>query len=91
MLFCVFHPFLNSPENSEYFEYRHIGLNKKIPPAVCLKKNLRRLLRPQDPLTCTTILRSVQGGGVTPPWGRVLPESDPRAYMLLDCPWILRK
>ena len=25
MLFCVFHPFLNSPQNSEYFECRHIG------------------------------------------------------------------
>ena len=24
-LFCVFHPFLNSPQNSEYFECRNIG------------------------------------------------------------------
>ena len=23
--FCVFQTFLNSPQNSEYFEYRHIG------------------------------------------------------------------
>ena len=32
ILFCVFHPFLNSPPNSEYFEYRHIGSNKKFSP-----------------------------------------------------------
>ena len=32
ILFCVFHPFLNSPQNSEYFEYRHIGSNKKNSP-----------------------------------------------------------
>ena len=25
ILFCAFQPFLNSPQNSEYFEYRHIG------------------------------------------------------------------
>ena len=24
-IFCVFHPFLNPPQNSEYFEYRHEG------------------------------------------------------------------
>ena len=54
ILFCVFHPFLNSPQNSEYFEHRHIGPTKKFPPAVCLKKNLRRLWRPQNPLFLTT-------------------------------------
>ena len=32
MLFCVFHPFLNSPQNSEYFEDRHFGSDKKILP-----------------------------------------------------------
>ena len=31
-LFCAFQPFLNSPQNSEYFEYRHIGWNKKNSP-----------------------------------------------------------
>ena len=31
-LFCAFQPFLNSPRNSEYFEYRHIGSNKKNSP-----------------------------------------------------------
>ena len=25
LYFCAFHPFLNSPQDSEYFEYRHIG------------------------------------------------------------------
>ena len=30
--FCAFQPFLNSPQKSEYFEYRHMGWNKKIPP-----------------------------------------------------------
>ena len=30
--FCTFQPFLNSPQNSEYFEYRHIGSNEKISP-----------------------------------------------------------
>ena len=53
ILSCVFHPFLNSPQNSEYFEYRHIG-SKKFPLVVCLKQNLRRLWRPQNPLFLTT-------------------------------------
>ena len=63
ILFCAFHPFFNSPQNSEYFEYRHIGSNKKFPPAVCVQKNLRRLWRPQNPLFHTTIWRCVEGGG----------------------------
>ena len=29
ILFSGFHPFLKSPQNSEYFEYRHRGSNKK--------------------------------------------------------------
>ena len=28
----MFHPFLNSPQNSEYFEHRQIGSNKKMSP-----------------------------------------------------------
>ena len=32
ILFCAFQPFLKSPQNSEYFEYRHIRSNKKISP-----------------------------------------------------------
>ena len=32
ILFCAFQPFLNSRQNSEYFEYRHIGSNKKSSP-----------------------------------------------------------
>ena len=39
---CAFQPFLYSPQNSEYFEYRHIGSNKKIllPSAVHLEERL---------------------------------------------------
>ena len=58
----------------------HIGSNKKISPAVCLKQNLRR---PQNPLFCRTILGSVEGGGGYPPlplWGWVLTRIGPRAY-----------
>ena len=35
--FFVFFPFLNSPQNSEYFEYSHTGSNKKISPCRMLK------------------------------------------------------
>ena len=35
--FCVFQTFLNSPQNSEYFELRHLG-EKKIPPSRRAKK-----------------------------------------------------
>ena len=75
MFSCVFHPFLNAPQNPEYFEYRHIGQNKKVPPAVCLKQNLRHLWRPQHPLIHTTIFLggSVDGGGGGGgAWGLVL-------------------
>ena len=68
-LFCAFQPFLNSPQNSEYFEYRHIGSNKKNSPAVCLKQNLRRLWRRQSTLFCATNLGSVEGGVHPPPFG----------------------
>ena len=30
-VFCVFQTFLNFPQNSEYFEYRHIGGKKNTP------------------------------------------------------------
>ena len=69
LLFCVFHPFLNSPQNSEYFEYRHIGSNKKkfpLPYAQnkisgahkthCSVQPFWGLLNPPPP---------------RPPWGRV--------------------
>ena len=29
--FCVFHPLLNSPQNSEYFEFRHMGQQQTCP------------------------------------------------------------
>ena len=70
ILFCAFHPFLNSPQNSEYFEYSHIGSNKKISPRPMpksLKQNLRRLWRRQNTIFRTTILGSVEGGGGSPP------------------------
>ena len=40
ILFCVFHPFLNSPQNSEYFEHRHIGSNKKMSPCRLPEKKI---------------------------------------------------
>ena len=49
---------------------------------VCLKQNLRRLWLPQNPLFCTTILGSVEGGGGGP-WGQVLARSSP-------CNWYLK-
>ena len=44
--FCVFHPFLNSPQNSEYFEYRHMG-KKRITPSGGQKYNKVWSLRRQ--------------------------------------------
>ena len=41
-IFCVFQTFLNSPQNSEYFEYRHIGWKKK-PPQEGQNKNFGAL------------------------------------------------
>ena len=52
--------------------HRHIYREaKKIPPAVCLKQNLRRLWRRQSTLFRATILGSVEGGGgsLPPPFG----------------------
>ena len=40
-----------------------MGSKKKFPLPYALKKKLRRLRRPQNPLFCTTILGSVEGGG----------------------------
>ena len=44
---CVFHPFVNSPPNSEYLEYRHVGLKKN--PSRGPKKKFRRLWRQHFP------------------------------------------
>ena len=50
ILFCVFHPFLNSPQNSEYFENRHMGSNKKIPPCRMPKTKSPAPLAPTKPI-----------------------------------------
>ena len=44
----MFHPFLNSPQNSQYFEHRQIGSNKKT--SRCLKKNSPAPLAPAKPI-----------------------------------------
>ena len=60
ILLHIFRPFLISPQNCEYFEYRHIGsTEKKFPPPYAQNK----IYAKQDPLFCTTMLRAVQGGG----------------------------
>ena len=77
ILFCAFQPFLNSPQTSEYFGVQTHMVEQKFPPTVCLKQNLRRLWRPQNPLICTTIFGSVEGGGVPPPLGSGLDQDRP--------------
>ena len=47
--FCVFQTFLNSPQNSEYFEKRHIEWGKKKHALRKGKKNFRRLWRQPFP------------------------------------------
>ena len=66
IFFCVFHPFLNSPQNSKYFQYRHIGSNKKSYPCRMPKTKPPALRAPTNPLLRTTILGSVEGGSPPP-------------------------
>ena len=63
ILFCVFHPFLNSPQNFEHFDYRHIGSNKEISRCRMPKT---KSPAPQTHLFRTTVLGSVEGGGYPP-------------------------
>ena len=38
--FCVFHPFLNSPQNASYFECRHMGSKRKLPTQEALSPKI---------------------------------------------------
>ena len=70
ILFCAFQPFLNSPQNSEYFEYRHIRSNKKISPC---HMPITKSPAPTKPIVLYNHF------GVPPPplWGRVLTRMAP--------------
>ena len=74
-------PFLNSPRNSEYFENRHIGSNKKISPCRMPKTKYPAPLAPTKHIVpCDNFgVRRGGGGGSPPLWGRVPTRIDPRA------------
>ena len=71
ILICAFQPFLNSPQNSEYFEYRHIGSNKKISPCRMPKAKSPAPLAPTKPSVLYNHFGVCRGGGggTPPPWG----------------------
>ena len=74
-LFCAFQPFLNSPQNSEYFEDRHIGWNKKNSPCRMPKTKSPAPPAPTKHLVPCDNFGVRRGGGGPPPpplWGRVL-------------------
>ena len=50
ILFCAFQPFLNSPQNSEYFEYGHIRSTRKMCPCHMPKTNSPALPAPTKPI-----------------------------------------
>ena len=80
-LFCAFQPFLNSPQNSEYFEDRHIGWNKKNSPCRMPKTKSPAPPAPTKHLVPCDNFGVRRGGGGPPPpplWGRVLTRSAPR-------------
>ena len=89
--FCAFQPFLNSPQNSEYFEYRHIGSNKKISPCRMPKTKSPAPPAPTKPIVLYNHFGVCRGGGgyPTPPlWGRVLTRIGPRGCTTLKT-WML--
>ena len=70
ILFCAFQPFLNSPQNSEYFEYRHIVSNKKFSPynmPNMPKTKSPAPLAPTKPIVLYNHFGVCRGGGGTPP------------------------
>ena len=73
ILFCAFQPFLNSPQNSEHFEYRHIGSNKKISPWHMPKTKSPAPLVPTKHISLYNHFGVCRGGG------RVLTRIGPRA------------
>ena len=83
--FYAFQPFLNSPQNSEYFEYRHIRSNRKISPCRMPKTKSPAPLAPTKPIVLYNHFGVCRGGGGgTAPglWGRVLTRSSPNASTL---------
>ena len=66
-LFCAFQPFLNSPQNSEYFEDRHIGWNKKNSPCRMPKTKSPAPPAPTKHLVPCDNFGVRRGGGVPPP------------------------
>ena len=87
-LFCAFQPFLNSPQNSEYFEDRHIGWNKKNSPCRMPKTKSPAPPAPTKHLVPCDNFGVRRGGGGPPPpplWGRVLTRSAPREGDLKTC------
>ena len=74
ILFCAFQPFLNSPQNSEYFEYRHIGSNKKISPC---RMPQTKSPAPTKPIVLYNHFGVCKGGG-TPPLGPGPDQDRPR-------------
>ena len=65
--FCPFLPILNSPQNSEYFEYRHIGANKKNAPCRMPNKKSPAPLARTKPIDMHNHLGVCRGGGGYPP------------------------
>ena len=83
-LFCAFHPFLNSPRNSYFFEYRHIGSSKKNSP--CRTTETKSAVPPTKHIVpCDNF--GVRRGGGGPPlfWVGSRPRSAPVGPTLLDC------
>ena len=70
ILFCAFQPFLNSQQPSDYFEYRHIGSNKKIFPCRVAKTKSPAPLAPTKPIVLYNHFGVCRGrGGYPPPLG----------------------
>ena len=69
ILFCAFPPFLNSPQNSDYFEYRHIGSNTKISPCHMPKAKSPAPLAPTKPIILHNNFAVCRGEGSRPPLG----------------------
>ena len=66
-LFCALQPFLNSPQNSEYFEDRHIGWNKKNSPCRMPKTKSPAPPAPTKHLVPCDNFGVRRGGGGSPP------------------------
>ena len=77
IFFCVFHPFLNTPQNSECFEYEHIGSNKKSSPCRMPKTKYPAPLAPPKPIVPYNHFGVCRGGvGSWPGAAPVISSSD---------------